>query len=40
MRCPYSKCDFEGTENEVDEHLVEMTSRGDEDHYLQDDLRF
>jgi hypothetical protein len=40
MKCPYSNCDFEGTKEEVDEHLAEMTARNDASHYFQDDLRF
>lgn len=32
MRCPYSECPFEGTQQEVDEHVTYVASIDDPDH--------
>lgn len=35
-RCPYDDCSFEGTEAEVDDHIVYMVSMNDPDHRQED----
>lgn len=32
MKCRYPRCDFEGTQDQVDDHLAYVTSRHDPDH--------
>lgn len=32
IKCRYPLCDFEGTQDEVDDHLAYVTSRHDPDH--------
>jgi len=32
MKCPYDDCPFEGTQKELDDHIVYLTIMNDSDH--------